>query len=198
MLPEIYADERVLRRRGLAYAMARNAAGVAAAADARVVVDLGTGSGIVALTLARELPAVTIWATEVREEALEVARLNAERNGISLRFALGDWFTALPRELMGRVDVAVSTPPYLTPEEYEVQDPCQRARTPKLAMVGGESGLAATLSLARQGREWLRPGGCLLIECHPERVEETAALVAPLGYRVESNPWLVAVRAWSL
>ena len=196
MTLDIYTDSRVLRKRGFSEALARHAANVAEDIGATVLVDLGTGSGIVALGLARALPSAVVWATEVREEALEVARLNAARNDIPLRFARGDWFSALPEDLKGNVDVAVATPPYLTPAEYDLQDEPQRRHTPLLAMVGGETGLDATRSLATQGREWLRPGGCLLIECHPERIDETADLVASLGYRIEKNPWLVLVKAW--
>jgi release factor glutamine methyltransferase len=112
-------------------------------------------------------------------------------------FVQGDWFTALPNDLKGRVDVAIATPPYLSSLEYDAQDAHVKASTPKLVMLGGETGLEPAKAIASQGREWLSQGGCLLLECHPNMVPETAALLSEFGYRTEMNSWLGIVKAWN-
>ena len=82
------------------------------------VVDLGTGSGAIALALEAELPEVEVWATDVSEDALDVARANiAGCAAPRVRLALGSWFDAFPGELRGRVRLLVSNPPYVAEDE---------------------------------------------------------------------------------
>ena len=91
-----------------------------------IVVDLGTGSGAIGLSVAWECRHAHVWATDRSSEALEVARANLAglgRAGARVRLAAGDWFGALPDDLVGRVDVAVSNPPYV-----RLDDPFSHAR----------------------------------------------------------------------
>ena len=102
-----------------------------------VLVDLGTGSGAIALSVAAERwPDLEVWATDASADALAVARANLAglgRRGAVVRLVEGDWFAALPQELRGRVDVVVSNPPYVAateplPPEVADWEPAGRPR----------------------------------------------------------------------
>ena len=99
----------------------------------RVVVDLGTGSGAIALALEAELPDVTVWATDLSDDALAVATANIAGTGATrVRVARGHWFGALPDELAGTLDLVVANPPYVRDDELpalpaEVRDHEPRA-----------------------------------------------------------------------
>jgi release factor glutamine methyltransferase len=192
---ELFVDECVLRPRRFSEALGRQVAREGLARSAERVADLGTGVGVVALTIAAEAPELEVWATELRPEALELARRNARANGLAVSFALGDWFDALPADLRGRLDLAVATPPYLTPEEYAAEPPSVRNHTPYLAMVGGPTGLEPAAAIAAQARIWLRPGGALYLEAHPGMFDATAELLADAGFEVEANRWMSLVIA---
>jgi release factor glutamine methyltransferase len=132
-----------------------------------LIADLGTGSGVIALSLARELPltGVEIWATDVSTDALDVARANLAglgRAAANVRLAEGDWFDALPAELYGRLDLVVANPPYVA--AGEPLEPAVREWEPPGALHGGADGLDAVRALAGGAAEWLQPGGSLVVE----------------------------------
>jgi release factor glutamine methyltransferase len=134
----------------------------------RVVVDMGTGSGAIGLSLAHELPlaGTTVWLTDVSPDALDVARANLAgigRNGANVRIAAGDWFAALPAELAGNVDVLVANPPYVAEGDVDVEDVVAR-HEPHLALFSGNDGLDAIRAIAAGVCNWLRPGGVLVLE----------------------------------
>jgi release factor glutamine methyltransferase len=140
---------------------------------AYVVADLGTGSGALALALATELPDAEVWATDVSEDALAVARANLAGIGSAatrVRLASGTWFAALPGELRGRLRVIVSNPPYIA--ESEVVDlPREVAEwEPRGALVSGATGLEAIEHLLAEAPQWLDPaGGAIVIELAPHQ-----------------------------
>ena len=116
------------------------------AATSFPVADLGTGSGAIALALARELPDAEVWATDVSDDALAVARANLAGVGSAatrVRLESGSWFDALPEALRGRLRLVVSNPPYVA--EHEVADlPADVADwEPRQALVSGPTGLEA-------------------------------------------------------
>jgi release factor glutamine methyltransferase len=130
-----------------------------------VAVDLGTGSGAIALSLARELDGVMVHATDVSGDALAVARLNGAGNGIgNVTFHEGDWYAALPETLTSGIGLIVSNPPYVAETERselprEVVD-----HEPLLALLAGADGLDAIRCVVGEARGWLRPGGVLVVE----------------------------------
>jgi release factor glutamine methyltransferase len=137
-------------------------------APTRVVVDLGTGTGAIALACAAELPldGTQVWATDVSADALDVARANLAglgRGAANVRIVQGSWFAALPDELRGRVDVIVSNPPYIADDDPEVAD-AVREWEPAGALFAGDDGLAALREIISGAGEWLRPGGSLVLE----------------------------------
>ncbi len=125
-----------------------------------VVVDAGTGTGAVALAIKDERPDATVLATDLAPEAVELARANAAQLGLEISVFEGDLLDPLPEELRGWVDLVVSNPPYVTPEEYE-DLPAEVRAEPRLALVGG---VEVYERLAGQALRWLRDGGVLAVE----------------------------------
>ena len=124
-----------------------------------VIADIGTGSGAIAIALASHLPTATIYATDVAVAALEVARRNVVRHGLSERVRLyhGDLLAPLP----GPVDLLVSNPPYTILAEVE---PNVYAHEPHLALDGGPDGAAVYRRLVAKLSDYVRPGGAVLLE----------------------------------
>jgi release factor glutamine methyltransferase len=177
---DLYVDRRVLIPRPETEIVA----GVAMefVPDGGTVVDLGTGSGAIALSIAAETKAGAIWATDASPDALAVARANLAglgRPALRVQLVEGDWFAALPAELRGAVDVVVSNPPYIAEHEAlpsEVID-----WEPRAALIAGVTGLEAIERVISDGRDWLRPGGALVIEIAPHQREAVVAMCAAFG-----------------
>jgi release factor glutamine methyltransferase len=127
---------------------------------APVVVDVGTGTGAVALAVKRRRPSARVVATDVSEEAVSVARANASRHDMQVDVLLGDLLSPVPIELRGRIDLIVSNPPYVTREEYE-ELPAEVRAEPYEALVGGTD---VHGRLVEEAPDWLRPGGWLVME----------------------------------
>jgi release factor glutamine methyltransferase len=132
--------------------------------DKPVIVDVGTGSGCIALSLAFERPDAEVHATDISEPALEVARENARRLGLEGRVAFhhGDLLEPVAG-LEGRVDLIVSNPPYVDPAERDTLAPEVRDHEPATALFAADV-MAYPARLAGAAREALRTGGCLVVE----------------------------------
>lgn len=150
-----------------------------------VVADVGTGSGCIALSLARECPAAVVYATDVSADALAVARGNACRLSLDgvVSFRLGDLCGALDRELAGRIDLVVSNPPYIRESDFACLPPEVREHEPYASLVAGPEGTEVHRLLMEQAPFWLAPSGRLLLEGGEDQVEGLAATAAGLGYR---------------
>jgi release factor glutamine methyltransferase len=142
------------------------------------VLEPGTGSGAIALALAAERPWLEIVATDVSEKALAVARGNAREHGVEIDFVLGDWFEPIGPALF---DLIVSNPPYVAAADAHLEQGDVRFE-PRLALVGGEDGLASVREIAAGARHRLRPGGSLLMEHGYDQGERCLALLRQLGY----------------
>ncbi len=129
--------------------------------DVTRVVDVGTGSGCIAVTLAAEMPRLSIIATDISADALHVARRNAERQRVGDRLACVQADVLAP--LLGPFDLIVSNPPYVAGDEWDTL-PASVRREPRLALLAGPQGLDAIRRLLNQARARLRPGGLLLVE----------------------------------
>jgi len=165
---DLLVDRRVLIPRPETEQVAQVALQFARAATPRVVVDLGTGSGAIGLSLAQELPLdhTTVWMTDASLDALDVARANAAglgRAAANVRIAQGNWYAALPASLLGTVDVVVSNPPYIANNDPDTH-PDVFAHEPHEALFAGDDGLAALRVVVGEAHEWLRPGGVLVVE----------------------------------
>jgi release factor glutamine methyltransferase len=150
-----------------------------------MIADLGTGSGVLALALARALVNVQVWATDVSTGALAVARANlagAGRAAARIRLAEGDWFGALPRELRGRLRLVVANPPYVA--EHEAPDlPVDVAEhEPRVALVSGPTGLEAIRHIVEEAPSWLDSGGSLVCEVTSRRTDEVLECARETGF----------------
>ena len=145
-----------------------------------VVVDVGTGSGAIALAIGLERSDAQVWATDASPEALVWAGRNraALAAAGSVTLLAGDLLAPLPRELAGEVDLVVSNPPYLSAAELASAAPDVREHEPRVALVSGPTGLEVSCRLAKDALAYLRPGGWLVLETSPE---QAAGVVASLG-----------------
>lgn len=143
--------------------------------EAAAVLDVGTGSGAIALALADEHPGARVAAIDASAEALALAAENVARTGLDVSLARHDLFAGLPG---GPYDLVVSNPPYVEPEELAGLQPDVREWEPHEALVG----VGATEAIARAALAVLRPGGALVLEVAEGRAGEAAALLVKLGY----------------
>lgn len=144
------------------------------------VLDLCTGSGCVAITLARERPTGFVTATDLSARALEVARHNAQRLGAyNMSFFEGDLFA--PVKGM-RFDAITANPPYIPSAEIPSLSPDIREHEPREALDGGESGTSITARIIERAPEFLEPGGMLAVEVAQGQASAVEALFIRAGF----------------
>lgn len=142
------------------------------------VVDLGTGSGAIALALASERPDCEVTAVERDPRALEIARSNATRLGLEIVFLQGDWFAPLAGETFTMI---VSNPPYVRSDDPHLQQGDLRFE-PVDALVAGQDGLDAIRHIIAAAQAHLAPGGWLLLEHGYDQGPAVAGLLRQAGY----------------
>ena len=148
-----------------------------------LIVDVGTGSGCIALSLASERPDAELHATEISAPALEVARENARRLGLEGRVAFHLSLLLEPVSgLEERVDLVVSNPPYVGPTERDALAPEVRDHEPALALFPPGDALSVYRRLVPAAFEWLRPGGFLIVEIAPTLADAVSGLLAEAGF----------------
>jgi release factor glutamine methyltransferase len=195
---DLYVDRRVLIPRPETEITAEHAIEEAVRVGARrgrprafidvpeyTVVDLGTGSGAIALAMTVELPEAEVWATDASADALAVARANLAGIGAAatrVRLAQGDWFEAVPAELKGRVRVIVTNPPYVATSEIDDLPPEVARHEPIDALVSGPTGLEAITHIVEEAPAWLEPAGALVVEIAPHQAEAAAAAARRAGF----------------
>jgi release factor glutamine methyltransferase len=149
-----------------------------------IAVDLGTGSGAIALSVASEVPGAEVWATDVSGDALAVARANLAglggRVATRVRLVEGSWFDALPEDLRGRVHLLVSNPPYVADDEplpAVVSD-----WEPTGALRAGPTGLEAVGAVVGGASSWLARPAVLVVELAPHQAERAITLARAAGF----------------
>ncbi len=156
-----------------------------------LVVDIGTGSGAIALAVADEVARARVWATDVSPDAVAVARANLAGAGSlvgpRVRLLTGSWFDPLPGKLRGRLDLVVSNPPYVAAGEElpaEVAD-----WEPAGALVSGPTGLEGIDAVVTGAACWLARPGAMVVELAPHQAEEAVARAVAAGFDdVEVRP----------
>jgi release factor glutamine methyltransferase len=171
----------------------------------QVCVDLGTGSGGIALSLATEGAAVSsdfaVWATDLSPAALAVAEDNRDLlatadPAAAARVTLvgGSWFEALPPDLRGEIDLLVSNPPYVATADFPGLDPSVRDWEPVSALVAGDglsgvAGMAAVEEVIVGAAGWLRRPGALVVEIDPRQADAAREVARSVGFgRVVTLP----------
>lgn len=151
-----------------------------------IAVDLGTGSGAIALSLATEVPHARVFAVENSPEAFVWTRRNVDETGATnLRPVFIDLADALP-ELDGTVDVVISNPPYV-PDAAIPRDPEVRLFDPAAALYGGEDGLDVVRTISRVAQRLLRPGGTLVLEHGELQGADIRAILTADGWRAAAT-----------
>lgn len=142
------------------------------------ILELGTGSGAIAIALAKHLKHAKIVATEISVEALEIAQKNAERNGVSNRIAFlqSDWFS----EVSGSFDLIVSNPPYVDSKRLRTL-PKEVKHEPRIALDGGEAGLQAIRTIIEGAPAHLKQNSRLYLEIGETQAEKVAELTRATG-----------------
>jgi release factor glutamine methyltransferase len=149
------------------------------------VLDVGTGSGAIALAIADEHPGAKVTATDVSEDALEVAGENVSRTGLVVELMRGDLFDGLPD---GPWDLVVSNPPYIGSDEIENLGPEVRDWEPRIALVGDGPQVAlshkvsVTEAIAGAAAKVLKPNGTLVLEVAEGDAARVTELLATMGY----------------
>ncbi len=182
----VYVDERVFIPRPETELLVTRVFEMVDSLD--LAVDFGTGSGCIAVALARRFPKARIVAVDASPDALAVAGLNAARSGVDDRIDLVH-ATSLADPVFGRcvnrVQVLVSNPPYIPSERIPELETRVRDHEPVLALDGGPNGTSILLMIAKQGPRLLAPGGLLALELDPE---QTQAMVHGVpGASIESD-----------
>jgi release factor glutamine methyltransferase len=155
----------------------------AARSGAQTLLDLGTGSGAIAIALARSDPRFKVLGVDVSTEALAVARSNARRlAGGNLSFVEGSWLSPLVRAALAEeVDIIAANPPYIAPQDVHLEEGDLRFEPP-LALSCGEQGLSAFRLIVEQSSSVLKPGGWLVFEHGCDQREAVAALMRRAGF----------------
>ena len=154
------------------------------AAAAPRIIDVGTGSGAIAVTLATRLPKATIVATDISSAAIAVARANAEHHGVANRMTFVQCDLMSDPRAAGPWNVIVSNPPYVREDEFEALPRDVRLHEPRTALVSGPTGVEVVERLVAAALAALAPGGWLLVEIGP-------AVVAAAEAAIERQPGLL-------
>lgn len=147
------------------------------------VVDLGTGSGAIALAIASERVAAEVWAVDASADAVAVARANLAglgRAATRVRLVEGSWFDPLPVELAGEVDVVVANPPYVA--EADLLPAVVADWEPRAALVPGPTGLEATEATLAEAPRWLSPDGAVVVEIGATQADTAAGVAKRCGF----------------
>jgi release factor glutamine methyltransferase len=147
------------------------------------IAEVGSGTGVIAVTIALERPAAEVWCCDLDHAAVALTRENARLLGVGARIhALeGEGLTALAA--WAPFDFVVSNPPYIPSDQIDALEPEVRDHDPRTALDGGTDGLVVTRALIREAQAHLAPGGHLVVELGDDQADTAAALASEAGYQ---------------
>lgn len=151
----------------------------------RVIVDLCTGSGALALALRHAFPTAWVSGADLSAPAISLAEENTRRTGLDVSWWEGDLFEALPEHFRGRVDVLVANPPYVADDAYlpmEVRD-----HEPHVALYAGVDGMEILQRIAAEAGDWLAPGGIIACEIGEEQGPAVLAAFSAFSPRLVAD-----------
>ena len=148
----------------------------------RKLLDLCTGSGCIAISLAVKGGFESVTATDLSEEALKVAERNARTHQVPIRFFQGDLFSALPQSEVKTFDIITSNPPYIPTAVIATLEPEVREHEPMMALDGMEDGLKFYRQIAKEAGSWLKPGGSIYLEIGYDQGEAVSRLLEDAGF----------------
>ncbi len=186
---DIMVDERVLIPRPETEQVVQVALDIARKIGSNValrVVDLGTGSGVIGLSMAFELgaDAAHVWLTDASVDALDVARANMVgigRAAANVRVAHGSWWNALPQDIAGQIDIAICNPPYIAHADGEVA-PDVHMYEPHSALYAHDNGLADLRTVIEGASTWLKKSGWLVLEIGYQQGADVLAMMSASGF----------------
>jgi release factor glutamine methyltransferase len=152
---------------------------------APVHVDLATGGGPIALSVANEVPGATVYGADLSREAVALARRNAKRLGLRVTFVVANLFTGLPfRRLRGTVDIVTLHPPYVPRDEVaDLPDEVREWEPAHTLTDQSDDGMGLVRRAVDEAPEWLAPKGWLLVEVSPDRAREVMRIFRSGGFR---------------
>lgn len=162
--------------------------------DPTRVVDVGTGPGTIAVSLAVSVPSCSVVAVDISQDALRIASFNARRHGVweRIHFAQMDLTSSLRQ--VARFDLAVSNPPYIRDDEYGSLPPEVRSGDPRCALVAGPEGTEFYGPVALGARHLLKSGGKLMVEVGKGMDKQVSRIVEQCGYsEIEITPDLAGI-----
>ena len=145
------------------------------------VLDMCTGSGILAVSIKAELPCASVSASDISSEALKIAALNAGKHGTDIEFYLSDLFSDIP--VQKRFDIIVSNPPYVSDNEYDLLDASVKDHEPEIALRGGNDGADFYRRISSDSRERLKAGGWLCFEIGDTQAETVLNIMEKDGFK---------------
>ena len=149
-----------------------------------ILVDLATGAGTIALSVANDVPKATVYGTDLSEDAVKLARRNARRLGLRVRFAAGDVFGGLPKTIAGSVVVITVHPPYVAMDEVDdLPDEIKDWEPVHTLTDRSSDGLGFVRQTVEEGPAWLGRKGWLLMETDPDRARDVKRVMADGGFR---------------
>jgi release factor glutamine methyltransferase len=151
---------------------------------APVHVDLATGAGTIALSVANEVPRAKVYGTDLSEDAVKLARRNARSLGLKARFAAGDVFGGLPETIAGKVDVITVHPPYVAKDEVDdLPDEIKEWEPVHTLTDRSKDGLGFVRTTVAEAPGWLNRKGWLLMETDPDRARDVRRVMTKGGFR---------------
>ena len=145
------------------------------------ILDLGTGCGAIAISLAKEVQQTKIWATDISAGALKLARLNAEKHGVTdrIRFIQGSLWEPL-MDQGETFDIILSNPPYIASEEFKGLSPEVRDYEPRLALDGREGGMHFIEKIISEAPAFMNPGAWIMVEMAPGQTDKALGLIGEI------------------
>lgn len=186
---DLYVKEGVLIPRPDTETVVEKVIELARGESALNIIDMCTGTGAIAVSLARSLTGSKVYAVDISDTALECCRFNVERLGLSNRVEVvkSDLFACISKELLNRVDIIVSNPPYISRDEIKQLKINVRGYEPLLALDGGEDGLDFYRRISKDGQKYLKKDGILAFEIGYEQGEYIKNIMEENGFYAGFN-----------